>query len=180
MVNKDKLKFTGLQRDILEFLFDNPRRSFNGREMARALNVSAPAVKKAVKFLLDNELILVEKKVTLDIRLNFGNPLVVRFKKLHNLSKIFDSGVVDYIYDACLPNSIILFGSYSLGEDVEGSDIDIFVESKSRKLDLKTYENFLKRNISIFFEKDFSRLSKELRNNVVNGVVLKGYLRVFK
>ena len=180
MVNKDKLKFTGLQRDILEFLFDNPRRSFNGREMARALNVSAPAVKKAVKFLLDNELILVEKKVTLDIRLNFGNPLVVRFKKLYNLSKVFDSGVVDYIYDICLPNSIILFGSYSLGEDVEGSDIDIFVESKSRKLDLKTYENFLKRNISIFFEKDFSRLSKELRNNVVNGVVLKGYLRVFK
>tara|TARA_Y100000310_G_C20464192_1_gene706814 strand:+ start:378 stop:920 length:543 start_codon:yes stop_codon:yes gene_type:complete len=180
MVNKDKLKFTGLQRDILEFLFDNPRRSFNGREMARALNVSAPAVKKAVKFLLDNELILVEKKVTLDIRLNFGNPLVVRFKKLYNLSKVFDSGVVDYIYDTCLPNSIILFGSYSLGEDVEGSDIDIFVESKSRKLDLKTYENFLKRNISIFFEKDFSRLSKELRNNVVNGVVLKGYLRVFK
>ena len=180
MVNIDKLKFTGLQRDILEFLFDHPRGSFNGREVARELGVSAPAVKKAIKYLVEEELINVEKKVILDIRLNFENPFVMRLKKLHNLSKIFDSGVVDYIYDVCLPNSIILFGSYSLGEDLENSDIDIFVESKSKKLDLKDYEKFLKRDISIFFEGDFSKLSKELRNNIVNGVVLKGYLRVFK
>ena len=34
------------------------------------------------------------------------------------------------------PKSIVLFGSYQKGEDIENSDIDIFVECKKEKLNI--------------------------------------------
>ena len=37
----------------------------------------------------------------------------------------------------------------------------------------------LNRKINIFFEDNFSRLSKELKNNILNGIKLYGYLKVF-
>jgi hypothetical protein len=33
--------------------------------------------------------------------------------------------------------------------------------------------------VSLFFEEHFNELSKELRNNILNGIILKGYLKVF-
>jgi len=33
--------------------------------------------------------------------------------------------------------------------------------------------------ISLLFSEDFGELSNELKNNILNGVILKGYLKVF-
>ena len=78
-----------------------------------------------------------------------------------------------------MPDVIILFGSASKGEDVEGSDVDLFLICKDKKLNLKKYEEKIRRSINIFFSNDFNKLSEELRHNIINGVVLKGYLKVF-
>jgi hypothetical protein len=51
--------------------------------------------------------------------------------------------------------------------------------AKEEKIDLDKFEKILNRKINLFFSEDFSRLSKELRNNIINGVILKGYLKVF-
>ena len=89
------------------------------------------------------------------------------------------SGLISYIYDSCLPNVIILFGSASKGEDLDESDIDLFVLSREKKLDFTKYEKLLNREIALFFEENFSKLSPELKNNILNGIILKGYLKVF-
>jgi len=47
------------------------------------------------------------------------------------------------------------------------------------QLNLKKYEKELKRRINIFFESNFEKLSNELKNNIINGVILSGYLKVF-
>ena len=78
-----------------------------------------------------------------------------------------------------MPDVIILFGSATRGEDLKDSDIDLFLLCNEKKLDLKNFENKLKRKISIFFSEDFNKLSVELKNNILNGIVIKGYLRVF-
>jgi len=78
-----------------------------------------------------------------------------------------------------MPDVIILFGSASRGEDLKQSDVDLYLQCKEKSLELKKYEKILGRIIKIFFEEDFNKLSKEFRNNIINGVILKGYLRVF-
>ena len=77
-----------------------------------------------------------------------------------------------------MPDVIILFGSASKGEDIEGSDIDLYLQCEEKKLDLEKYEKELKRKINLFFEKNFNKLSEELKSNIINGDKLKGYLRV--
>lgn len=67
-----------------------------------------------------------------------------------------------------------MFGSASKGDDLEESDIDLFVQAPEKKIKLAKYEKLLKRKISLFFEENFSRLSKELKNNILNGNILKG------
>ena len=79
-----------------------------------------------------------------------------------------------------MPKCIILFGSYSRGEDTETSDIDIFVEAKKQRIKIDKFEGVLKRKIEIHFNEDFNNYSKELKNNIINGDALYGYLEVFK
>lgn len=77
--------------------------------------------------------------------------------------------------------TLIVFGSYSKGEDTEESDIDLYLETSSKKeINLEVFEKKLKRNISIIRQRNINELkNKELANNILNGIVLNGYLEVF-
>ena len=54
-----------------------------------------------------------------------------------------------------------LFGSYSRGEDVEESDIDLFVEAKERNLDIRRFEKALGRKMQLHFKEDINLFPKE-------------------
>jgi predicted nucleotidyltransferase len=79
-----------------------------------------------------------------------------------------------------VPDGIVLFGSASRGEDVEDSDMDLLVIAKEKKVELERFEDKVKRKISLHFEEKVSNIPKELLNNVVNGIVVHGYLEVFE
>ena len=79
-----------------------------------------------------------------------------------------------------MPNDMILFGSYARGEDLENSDIDIFLECKKEEINLSNFENHLNRKIQLHFKDNFKNYPKELKNNIVNGIVLDGYLEAFE
>ncbi|MDI6721630.1 MAG: nucleotidyltransferase domain-containing protein, partial [Candidatus Aenigmarchaeota archaeon] len=99
----------------------------------------------------------------------------IRAKRVNNLKKLYDSRIVDYlseIYDK--PEAIILFGSYGRGDDVENSDIDIAVITRSHKeLNTEKFEKFMSREVSIH-EIDLKKTSTEFHNNLINGIVLEG------
>jgi predicted nucleotidyltransferase len=88
-----------------------------------------------------------------------------------------NSGLIYLLEKELMPKSIVLFGSYFRGEDVEDSDIDLFVESKRREMDLGKFENILKRKIQLHFSEKFKDYPPELKNSIINGIVLEGYLK---
>ena len=100
-------------------------------------------------------------------------------KKYYNLKTICETGLVRFLRDKYEePEAIILFGSYSKGEDISKSDIDIaIITKKSLDLDLSKYEKKLKRKISIH-EIQIKKAEKEFLNELANGIVLYGYLKV--
>lgn len=102
------------------------------------------------------------------------------YKVIYNLAELFESRLIDYIKDTIMPRSIILFGSYHKGEDIEDSDIDIFVEAEKADLNLLKFEKILKRRIQLHFKAKFKEYSKELKNNIINGTTLYGYLEAFE
>jgi predicted nucleotidyltransferase len=166
-------------RILVEF-FKSPRKNFQMREISRRTKITQPTVINHLRALVKEGLILKEKRsIYPSFIANRESSLFKIYKKDYILFELQKSGFIDYIYDSCVPDCIILFGSASKGEDIEESDIDIFVQSKSKKLDLKKYEKQFNRSISLFFEGNFIKLSNELKNNIINGVIINGYLKVF-
>src|SRR3989338_9979293 len=165
---------------ILQEFFDFPRKEFHMREISRRVKLAQPSVILHLKALLQEKYIIKEKKgIYHTFRANREFEKFKLLKKMNIVLRIQESGLLSYLYDSCLPEAIILFGSAAWGEDTEESDLDIFLACSSQNLQLEKYEKILNRKINVFFEKDISRLSAELKNNILNGVILKGYLKVF-
>ena len=85
---------------------------------------------------------------------------------------------MDYIENRYNPRCIILFGSFAKAEYDSKSDVDIFVQAKESKIDLTKFEKKIKHKINIFFEENIGNLSSNLLNNIINGVKLRGFLKV--
>jgi len=169
---------------VLKIFFDDPSPKgigFQLREISRKVKIAPTSVKKYLNE-LEKEGFIIKTKHRI-----YGYPIYHAnrdeefkfYKKIDMLISIRTNGVLDYLYKECMPDVIILFGSATRGEDLRDSDVDLFLLCKERKLDLKDFENKLKRKINIFFAEDFNSLSDELKNNILNGIVIKGYLKVF-
>jgi len=170
------------KKKILELFFDYPNERFQLRQVGRKTKIAVTSARKYLDELIKEKLIIkINKGVYPSFKANRdGDEGVFRFyKKLNMVERLNSSGLLDYIEDTCFPNSIILFGSASKGEDIVESDVDLFVESKEKNLNLEKFEKILNRKINLFFEDNFSRLGKELKNNILNGAILRGYLTVF-
>ncbi len=99
----------------------------------------------------------------------------MQLKRADNLRLIYETGLADFLEKEFAGATIILFGSYSRGEDVLNSDIDIAVIGrKEKEVDLIEYEKELERNININFYLSFKEIHKHLKENLCNGMMLVG------
>ena len=146
------------------------------REVAKILNVSPTAVSNSTKKLKDSNLIKIEKTKTINfISFNRDEQKAIELKRAENLKNIYLSGLSDYLEKELAGATVILFGSYSNGEDTNTSDIDIAViERKDKTIDLEKYEKILNRRININFYDSWKKIHENLKNNILNGILLHG------
>ena len=178
MLNIYKPKLTNLQQAILRLMFVKAGVALNQRQIARSLGVSAPAVMKALPALEKYDLIQIKQDKETKrwaIKLNRDNYKVVQLKRADNLKLIYETGLADYLETEFAGATIILFGSYSRGEDTANSDIDLAVVGRGDKIiDLAKYEKDFGRKININFYDSFKNIHKYLKANLCNGIVLAG------
>ncbi len=170
---------------IAEIFFDEPTKLHYLIEISKKSKLAHTSAKNHLTSLKKEGIIkeIVEKRGKRNFpsyKANLESQSYKQEKKIYNLSKLCDSELLSYLRDTFMPKAIILFGSYSHGEDIEESDIDIFIESKKQDLDLNKFENIFKRKIELHFNENFNNYPKELKNNIINGDILYGYLEVFK
>lgn len=168
---------------VLRVFFDdpNPKSGFTIRWISKQIRLAPISVKLHLDRLLKFGLVIRDEK-TVSYPTYWANKASEKFrfyKKMDVLFRLEESGLVEYLSRECNPLAIVLFGSAARGEDDRFSDIDLFLIAKERKLNLSLYEAKLKRRIQLHFTTDMAKIPKELRNNVVNGIILKGYLKVF-
>ena len=73
-------------------------------------------------------------------------------KRVQNLKSIYESGILEELENNFIGATIILFGSYSKGEDTIKSDIDIAVIGrKEKEINLSEFESCFKKEIVINF-----------------------------
>jgi len=172
-----KLKLTNLQRDILRVLFIKAGASLNQRAISKILGVSQPAVMKALPKLEKAELIKVsqdKESKRWSIGLN-RTENVIHSKRVDNLKMIYEFGLADFLEKEFAGATIILFGSYSRGEDIFNSDIDLaIIGRKEKQIGLAKYEKDFEKKIRINFFPSFRKIHKHLKENILNGIVLAG------
>src|SRR3989344_4212998 len=144
---------------ILELFIDFPTKDFSVRGIARHLKLSHATVLKYINDL--EKLGFVKKKEETLYPTYFANTQNKKYqfyKKNYLVSRIMDSGIIEFIQKETLSSSIILFGSGAKATFTEKSDIDIFVEAKESKLDITKYEKKLNRKLNILFEQNINNL----------------------
>lgn len=149
------------------------------KEISRKINLAHTSVKKHLDRMVEAGLVYREKgERFFGYKVARDSEDFIFYKRLFNLMNLRMAGVVEEIKKINHFVAIVLYGSYLRGEDVEKSDIDLFLLSGSDKLpDFEDSEKLLGRELHVIVEKDLNNLSDELRNELMNGLVLDGYLK---
>ena len=162
---------------IMELFFLNPKNSYHLRELSRRVDMSVSTVSMAVDELEDMGLLTVEKGAVKEIGTN-RNQFFKDLKLSYNLESLTKSGLIDKVERGLKPDAIVLFGSYSRGEDDSKSDIDIAsINGRKEEIDISGLEKKLKRNINVH-KVDLEEAADNFVKTLVNGIVLRGYLDI--
>ena len=137
---------------VAEIFFLEPTKVHFIKEISRKIKLAHTSVKKHLLDLTEMGFIEKSKKEIFEgYKAKRENPNFIFYKKIANLILLKESGLIEELKEK-YPPSIILFGSYNKGEDIESSDIDIFLNCKKFKINLKKFEHYLNRNIHILFK----------------------------
>src|SRR3989344_3730 len=173
---------------IAEVLFQYPEKEFSLSDLAKEASVAKANIGNILRDFQEAGLINIEKLSKIwRIRANQTNWLFVRSKIVYNLNFVYKSGLVEFLIDHFNnPKAIILFGSFRNGEDLSKSDMDIAIDSDEAKdyqilglREFSEFERLIGRRIQIhlFKRKDIDLL---VFNNIANGILLWGFLKVNK
>ncbi len=152
------------------------------RALAREVGLHPSTVKKFVLELEREGILYLTKDEKLLI--SFADTKNAKLTKTYLLQmQLLQTTLLSDLNDIFFEPTIILFGSCAKGEMTKESDIDIcIICDEPKEFSVTKYEAFLGREIQLFTytKNDFRKLSKELRNNVLNGIVLQGFIEVYE
>lgn len=169
-----------IAREILRFLFQNPAGEFSYRELERKTGFSIGTVSTYIGMLAAEGLVKTRKSSnSILVKANLDNLLFVHLKRAYNLEVLYSSGLTEHLVNSLRPDAIVIFGSYSRGEDDEKSDIDIaIIHGREIMTDARQFEKILKRKINLVRIKSLKESKKEFVNSLANGIVLAGAIEV--
>jgi len=158
---------------------EDPLRIHYIKEISRKIKLAPTSVRKHLEYLLNQNLVLKKKgERFFGFIANRDSENFLFYKKITNIISIKKSGLLDFLIESFYPQAIVLYGSYLRGEDVEMSDIDLLIITKVKKrISIEKFESTLKRKIHILIEPRLGKLRPEIKTEVMNGLVLYGYLK---
>lgn len=168
---------------IRQYFMLNPTERLRVRQIEKNARVPLPSAIRYAKE-LEQEHFLKSELIS-NIKLYSADRTSEHFlleKKLDNIRRLYSCGLVEHLREKYENPAIVLFGSHSRGEDTEKSDIDIFIEyPKEKKIITEKFEKELRRKIHIFRNRNIQSIrNTELANNIANGIVLNGFLEIFR
>ena len=165
---------------VMAKIFENPTRTFHVRELARQTSLNPNTVLNVLKALRKEALISIQKKKHIvEISANTESVNFAKFKRIFNLEKMYTSDFIESLAFAFEPDAISIIGSYSRGEDIERSDIDIVLVNAKKKadIDLSKYELCFHKKIHLVMA-NYEEMSEEFYANLINGIVVHGYIKL--
>ncbi len=171
-----------IKNKIKEYFFVNPSAKLRVRHIEKVLKLPLPSIIRYCRE-LEQEGILRTIKTggVVFYTAERSNENFLLEKKLFNIKQLYHSGLVEYLRTELHNPPTAVFGSYAKGEDTENSDIDLYIETTKKEFDITKFEKTLKRRVQLFTHKNINEVKNpHLANNIINGIVLNGFIEVFK
>ena len=166
---------------ILKLFFNGRNTKLHVREVARRSDLTPRGAQNILKSLAKEGLLNNEPTDIVNNYMgNYDNERFIGLKRALNLYSIYSTGLITKLEEFYVnPKCILLFGSYSRGEDTKESDIDIAIITSMKDVpEASKEEAVLKRKISIHLITDLEQEDTNFINTLANGIVLSGYLDV--
>jgi hypothetical protein len=168
---------------VLAWFFSYPTREVSLNDLTRLVKISKSTAHAVVTRLNKEGFLKIDRlgKVW-RIRCDMQHPYNSTRKVAYHMELISESGIIDAILSHYQnPRSIILFGSYRKGDDIETSDIDMAVETldgEVRSVDFGSVRRIgQRRDVSVsVMQFSRSKVDINLFSNIANGIVLYGFL----
>ena len=180
----DYLELNDAYRKVMNWFFSYPSKEVSLNDLTKLVNISKTTANTVINQLHDEGFL----KITIlgklwRISCIQQHSFNTTRKIPYHLELIYSSGVIDAVLQNINnPRAIVLFGSYRKGDDTDGSDLDIAVETFDNEdvgiFELGTLPQLgYRKNVKVNLLK-FSRnkLDINLFANIVNGIVLYGFL----
>ena len=151
--------------------FEDNYREISVREYSRIMEISPPTASSVLKkYSKEGLLKSKEERNFILYRSNRLSLLFLDLQKSYYRIKLTE--LVQYLIIQFNYCSILMFGSLIKGESMINSDIDLFINSNSKNIDLRKFENKMKRKIQLHFKPELK--NKNLEKNIKLGLVLHG------
>lgn len=161
---------------LLKIFLYSPTEQYRWRELSRLTQIAPVSVMNYLKEFIKEGLVKTyEKRGIKFYQAERDNANFKLYSKLSITYELNISWLIEHIDEEIHPQAIILYGSFSRGEAIEESDIDLFIVGKEKRIDLSKFE--FGGRIQLKFANSPEKIPKELRRNLVNGIVLKGYFK---
>lgn len=159
---------------VAEIFFIEPTTLHFIKEIGKKIKLAPTSVRKHINTLLNLGLIKKKKAMPFDGSIaNRDNEDFIFYKRVYNLYSLKE--IAQFLIKTLYPKLLVVYGSYSLGEDVETGDIDLVAISESKKEpNIEKFEQKLKRNIHLIIIKKLNELNEDVRKKVLNGITLYG------
>ena len=158
--------------------FEDCYRRISVREYAKIVKVSPPTGSAMLLKMRKNGLLVMEKdRNYLFFHANKENKDFIDLSRIYWRDKLNE--LILHLDRNLVLSSVVLFGSLAKAESLSDSDIDIAIFANKKELNLINFEKKLKRKIQLFFFDSVNKIeNKELANNILNGYVLFGRLKL--
>ncbi len=159
---------------VLEVFFTEPTAIHFIKEISKKITLAPTSVRNHIKSLLKEGLIKEKMAKPFNgLAANRENEDFIFYKRVYNFYSLKD--LTKFLVSAYYPTLIVVFGSYARGEDVESSDIDILILSRTKKeIALEKFEEKLKRKINLLVVDKLNKLDNPILKKIYNGIVLYG------
>lgn len=171
--------------NILRLFFDKPGKKYHIREVASLVGVAPRITKKYLENMRKIKIQTLKKEKLHDSYSADTESVFFKDLKVFYIEKkIRSSGIVDFIDRKFNYPAIVFYGSASRGEDNENSDLDLFIVAKKcENISIDKFSDVIGREIHFMcISENGFKCGKncELINNVINGIVISGFLEVFE
>ncbi len=178
------LFFTKSCFKVAGLIFNYPNKDFHIRGIAKETKLSTTAVESAIEKLRDFGIVkIIPGNVVTSVRADLDSPPYSFYKKIFNLYRLERYNFIENLKNAMQAETIVLFGSFAKGEDIEQSDVDIMVITRSKPDThitelIRIWEHELNRKVNLHVLPSLDGAKSEFKNSLANGIVLYGYLKV--